>query len=77
MKKLTKELKDKTISELEREIVKEREEIARMQLEKNVHPQKDVNMLFKKSKKLAATLTILTEKKEAEKFGLKVKNKKL
>lgn len=69
MKKLTKELKAKTIVELEKTIHSLREELAKGKLESKVSQQKDTNVLKKKKKKLAAVLTIFTEKKELEKVN--------
>lgn len=68
MKKQTKELKEKTVNELEKTVQNLREEIARLRLELKVNPPKDTNLLFKKKKRLAVVLTILTEKKEIEKI---------
>lgn len=68
MKKIVKDLKAKTISELEKDKMSLIEEIAKLKLSEKVIPQKDKNLLFKKRKKLAILLTILTEKKELEKI---------
>lgn len=64
MKKRVKELKEKTIKELENEAKELREEIAKINVESKINPSKDSNFLVKKRKKLAVILTILTEKKE-------------
>lgn len=68
MKKETKELKSKSLSELEKQAQSLREEIAKLKLEIKVNPAKDTNLLRKKRKKLAAILTIIAEKKETEKL---------
>lgn len=68
MKKIVKDLKAKTISELEKDKLFLVEEIAKLKLSEKVIPQKDKNLLFKKRKKLAVLLTVLTEKKELEKI---------
>lgn len=68
MKKIVKNLKAKTISELEKDKISLIEEIAKLKLSEKVIPQKDKNLLFKKRKKLAVLLTVLTEKKELEKI---------
>ncbi len=62
MKKITKELKSKTIEKLEKEIQEIRSEIAKLYLETKTNPTKDTNLLIKKRKRLAVILTILTEK---------------
>lgn len=66
MKKSYKKIHSQTVKELEREIVKLRDEIAKEKLEEKVNPPKDTNALFKKQKLLAVSLTILSEKKELE-----------
>ncbi len=68
MKKEIKELKSKSLSELEKQALSLREEIAKLKLEIKVNPAKDTNLLMKKRKKLAVILTVTTEKKETEKF---------
>lgn len=68
MKKLTKELKSKSLVELEKEVNILREEIAKSKLESKVKEQKNTNLIKKKKKKLAVTLTVITEKKEIEKL---------
>lgn len=68
MKKIVKDLKAKTIKELEKEKVSLIEEIAKLKLSEKAVPQKDKNLLFKKRKQLAVLLTVLTEKKELEKI---------
>lgn len=71
--KITKELREKTIKELEKEIVSLREDMAKSKLSFKVNPQKDTNLLSKKRKKLAVILTLLTEKKMIESLK-KIKN---
>jgi ribosomal protein L29 len=71
MKKEVKELKQKTIKEIEKEISNLRQEIAKLKIETKVNPPKDTNLLRKKNKKLGRLLTVLTEKKEEEKLKVK------
>lgn len=66
MKKLTKEVTDKSIQELTKEAQKIREEIAKLMVEQKVKPQKDTNFIAKKKKQLAVILTILQGKKDLE-----------
>lgn len=66
MKKLTKELTNKTIKELEKQSQMLREELAKLTLNQKVNPVKDTNVTVKKRKELAVVLTILTQKKELE-----------
>jgi len=66
MKKITKEIREKNIRELEKESQKLREEIAKGKLEAKVNQPKNTNGLFIKRKKLAVVLTVLGEKKEIE-----------
>lgn len=61
MKKNTSELKKKTAKELQKDIQILREEIAKLSLEAKASPPKDSNLLVKKRKILARTLTVLTE----------------
>lgn len=63
MKKNTKNLREKDIKELNKEIGNLKEEIAKLNLSKKSSPVKDTNLLFKKRKQLAVLLTILNEKK--------------
>ncbi len=58
MKKSIKELRQKSVEELGKEINKERQEIAKLELEKGANPQKDTNLLQKKRKTLARILTV-------------------
>jgi len=66
MKKFIAQLREKTINELEKEIVKQRELLAKLRLQMKVNPPKDTNQLGKERKKLAQMLTILKEKKDEE-----------
>lgn len=68
MKKQTTELKDKSIKELEKGELTLRQEIAKSEQELKVSPPKDTNLIWKKKKRLAVLLTVLSEKKEVEKF---------
>jgi len=68
MKKEIKELRQKTIKELEGEISNLRQEIAKLKIEAKVNPLKNTNFLRKKKKQLARLLTVLTEKKEEERL---------
>lgn len=67
MKKITKELINKTIKELEKQANALREDIAKTILNQKVNPSKDTNLLRKKRKQLAVILTIISQKKEREK----------
>ncbi len=75
MKKLTSELRGRSVNELEKEAQKLREEIAKLKLETKVNAQKDTNVLIKKKKKLAVVLTFLTEKNEIEKVKAESESK--
>ncbi|OQY67391.1 50S ribosomal protein L29, partial [Microgenomates bacterium UTCPR1] len=66
MKKIIKEIRSKSIAELEKQRVSLAEEIAKLKLSKKAIPQKDSNLLKKKRKQMAILLTIMTEKKELE-----------
>lgn len=66
MKKYIQELQAKTISELEREATKVRQEIAKLKLESKVNPSKDTNFLQKKRKTLARILTVISQKQTEE-----------
>lgn len=68
MKKLYTKIKNQSVKDLEKEIGKLRQEIAKSRLEVKVNPPKDSNSIFKKRKSLAVYLTVLTEKKELEKL---------
>lgn len=62
MKKITKELQAKSIEDLKKETDVLRAEIAKMRLEHGIKPQKDTNTVTKKQKRLAAILTMITNK---------------
>ncbi|MDH7476455.1 MAG: 50S ribosomal protein L29 [Microgenomates group bacterium] len=66
-----KELRQKTIKELENESRILREEIGKLNIEFKINPAKDTNLLTKKRKRLSVILTILKEKKDS----LKLENK--
>lgn len=66
MKTIVKELRQKSVQEILKEINKLRQEIAKLRLENKTNPSKDTNLLFKKRKKLAIMLTILKEKEDWE-----------
>ena len=68
MKKINRELKASSTGELAKEAQKLREEIAKAKLELKVNPPKDTNMLFKRRKRLAVILTIISEKRQVEKL---------
>lgn len=74
MKKITKELTEKTIKELEKEAQKLREEIAKEKLEFKVNRPKNTNSLFLKRKRLAVVLTILSQKNEMASFKIEIKS---
>ena len=63
MKKNIKNLREKNIKELNKEIDNLKEEIAKLNLSKKSSPVKDTNLLYKKRKQLAVLLTIMNEKK--------------
>ncbi len=73
MKKSVKEIKDKTVQELEKQAVSLVEEIAKLKLSEKSTPVKDSNAIAKKRKYLAVLLTVLSEKKEVE----NLQNKKI
>jgi ribosomal protein L29 len=68
MKKIVGELKQKNAVQLEKEITKQRELVAKLKLQMKVSPPKDVNQLGKEKKKLAQLITIFKEKKDAERL---------
>jgi ribosomal protein L29 len=68
MRKITKELTEKSIAELQKEAQSLKEEIAKLTLEAKSNPPKDTNMVFKKRKRLAVILTLISQKKEIEKL---------
>lgn len=68
MKKTIKELRQKTISELEKEVITLKKEVTKLKIEAKVNPPKDTNLLLKKRKRFAQILTVLGEKKEQERL---------
>lgn len=62
MRKITKQYNDKSIAELIKEVALVRGEIAKLQLERLVAPQKDSNSIDKKKKQLAVLLTLKAAK---------------
>lgn len=66
MKKLTKDLRTKSIEELAKRESDLRQEIGKLTLEFKVNQPKNTNQLFRKRKELAVVLTLLQEKKELE-----------
>lgn len=66
MNKNVKELKGKSVSELEKTAATLKMEIARGMIDAKVNPPKDTNTAMKKRKKLAVVLTLLTEKRMEE-----------
>ena len=62
MKKAATELRVKAVEELEKEAQTLRAEIAKMSIESKVKPEKDTNIVFKKRKRLAVVLTMITQK---------------
>jgi|GEM_PF-5417014 len=67
MKKLTKELKEKTVEELESERKTLLLDISRLGLEKKVKMEKNTNGLRQKKKRLAVVMTLLTGKHQLDK----------
>ena len=70
MKKITKEYQNKEVKELENQRGALMEEITKLTLSKKSTPPKDTNLLFKKKKKLAVLLTVLSLKKEKAKISV-------
>ena len=58
-----KEIRQKTVKELEKETKDLINEISKLRLEIKVNPPKDSNVFIKKRKRLAVILTVLREKK--------------
>jgi len=58
-----KEIRQKTVKELEKEAKDLINEISKLRLEIKVNPPKDSNVFMKKKKRLAVILTVLAEKK--------------
>jgi ribosomal protein L29 len=66
MKKQTKDMQEKTIKELEKNVQTIREEIAKLKLEVRIKPQKDTNIIMKKRREIARMLTLINEKRILE-----------
>ncbi len=66
MKNQTKDLQEKTIKELEKNVQTIREEIAKLKLEIRIKPQKDTNIIMKKRREIARMLTLINEKRILE-----------
>ncbi len=66
MKATTKNLQNKSIGELTKDIDQLRQEILKVKLEKQLNPPKDTNVLFKKKKQLSVLLTIISQKQDFE-----------
>lgn len=66
MKKLVKDLREKSITELVKKENNLRQEIGKMTVELKVSQPKNTNEIFRKRKELAVVLTVLQEKKELE-----------
>ncbi len=66
MKKLIKELQNKSLKELIKRENDLRQEIGKLSLEFKVNRPKNVNEIFRKRKELAVILTVAAQKKELE-----------
>lgn len=66
MKKLTAELSKIKTADMQKQVATLREEIAKLQLDEKVNPQKDTNVIKKKKKRLAVLLTLFTQKQTPE-----------
>ncbi len=66
MRKINRDLKDKALTELEKDAQNLYQEIAKLQLELKVNPGKDTNQLAKKRQRLAVVLTLVQEKSNLE-----------
>ncbi|OGK28670.1 50S ribosomal protein L29 [Candidatus Roizmanbacteria bacterium RIFCSPHIGHO2_02_FULL_40_9] len=58
-----KKIFDKSLNELQKDVTELRGELARTKVEFMVNKPKDTNILAKKKKQLAVTLTVVNEKK--------------
>ncbi len=67
MKKAVQDLKQKSIKELELEVLKLREEIAKNKMDRKVNPTKDTNIISNKRRRLALLQTLVTQNREDEK----------
>lgn len=66
MRKITKEIRQKTLKELLKETDDLKKEISKLKLEWKVNPPKDTNALYKKRKRLSVILTVIGEQKEVK-----------
>lgn len=75
MKKIVKDLQQKSVKELQKEVVKLKKEIDELILSFQTNPQKDTNSISHKKKKVSVLLTVLSQKKEDDliKVGQKIK----
>ncbi len=71
MRKQAKEFKEKTVKELEKQLILLNEELSKFRLTEKAAPAKDSNLQAKKRKQLAVLLTVLNEKKEVENLQAK------
>ena len=67
MKKITKELINKSITDLVQEAATIRKDIAKKMIERKVKSEKNTNTIKTLKKRLAATLTIVRQKELTEK----------
>lgn len=63
MSKYMKEVSQKTVEELNKDIAAARLELAKLNVEMTVSPQKNSNVISNKKKQLAVLLTALQQKK--------------
>jgi len=68
MKKTFKDTMNKTMKELEKEVITLRGEIMKNSMEARSNPQKDTNLVSKRKKRLAVLLTAMNQQREAEAF---------
>ena len=66
MKKNIQDLHKKSVKDLEKELEKARQEIAKISIESAVSPVKDTNTIAKKRRHLAMLLTVMNEKIDQE-----------
>lgn len=62
MKKVTRDLAGKSIEELQKEVATLKADIAKLFSTRRAKPEKDTNMVVKKQKRMAAALTLITQK---------------
>lgn len=55
-------IKDKSVKELQKEVLDLQNEIAKLKLENKINVPKDTNMLVKRKKRIAVLLTVINEK---------------